>query len=143
MLLRPCFLVVDQEFAGTISTRKLVLETAKFNVITAYSYKEATAALERFPRLHGVIVTADRMGEAEAFLQLVKARYPEIKRILTGELPDGDSADVRVQSFAPDKLLNALRDLFPAAATSLETRETQLVNEANDAAPGSTSHKGS
>lgn len=139
MLLRPCFLVVDQEFAGTISTRKLVLETAKFNVVTAYSYKEAAATLERFPGLHGVIVTADRMGEAEAFLKLVKARYPEIKRVLTGELPDGDSADARVQSFAPDKLLTVLRNLFPNATTSLEERESQLEHEANDAGAGSSS----
>jgi hypothetical protein len=32
---RPCFLVVDQEYPGSISTRKLVIETGKFNVITA------------------------------------------------------------------------------------------------------------
>jgi hypothetical protein len=32
---RPCFLVVDREYPGSISTRKLVIETGKFNVITA------------------------------------------------------------------------------------------------------------
>lgn len=36
-MIRPCFLVIDREFPGSISTRKLVLETAKFNVLTAYS----------------------------------------------------------------------------------------------------------
>ena len=135
MLLRPCLLVLDQEFAGTISTRKLVLESAKLNVITAYSYKEALAALERFPRLHGIVVTADRSGEAEAFLHLVKKQYPQVKRILTGELPDGDFADVRVESFAPDKLLSALRELFTDAAKSIEKHETELMKDVNDAVP--------
>jgi hypothetical protein len=34
---RPCFLVVYNDFSHSISTRKLVIESAKFNVITAYS----------------------------------------------------------------------------------------------------------
>lgn len=129
MLLRPCFLVVDREFAGSISTRKLVLETAKFNVMTAYSYEEALATLETFPRLQCVVVTADRGREAEGFLQAVHARYPEIKRILTGELPDTDVADMHVESFAPDKLLSAARILFPGPAAELERKELDLAKE--------------
>ncbi len=129
MFLRPCFLVVDREFAGSISTRKLVLETEKFNVITAYSYEEALATLEVFPRLHCVVVTADRGREAEAFLLAVRTRYPEIKRILTGELPDGDVADIHVESFAPDKLLQAARSLFPGPAEELQRKELDLSKE--------------
>jgi hypothetical protein len=41
---RPCFLVVDHEYPASVSSRKLVLETAKFNVITAYSNLEACGA---------------------------------------------------------------------------------------------------
>ena len=89
MFLRPCFLVVDREFAGSISTRKLVIETAKFNVITAYDYEEGLATLERFPNVDGVVITADRTGDPEAFLKLVRDRYPSVKRVLTGESPEG------------------------------------------------------
>jgi len=39
--LRPCFLVVDREFSENISSRKLIIEMAKFNAITAYSGVEA------------------------------------------------------------------------------------------------------
>ena len=39
---------MDAEFPGSISSRKLVIETAKFNVITAYSGTEAIETLERF-----------------------------------------------------------------------------------------------
>ncbi len=133
MLLRPCFLVVDREFAGSISTRKLVLETAKFNVITVYSYEEAFVTLEVFPRLHCVVVSADRGREAEAFLLVVRDRYPEIKRILTGEVLHGDVADVHVESFAPDKLLTAARSLFPNAAAEVARREVDLAREVDQA----------
>ena len=34
---RPCFLVLDREYATKISTHKLVIEATKLNVITAYS----------------------------------------------------------------------------------------------------------
>ena len=48
-MVRPCFLVIDREYASSISTRKLVIETAKLNVITAYSGAEAIETLKRFP----------------------------------------------------------------------------------------------
>ncbi|MGI4828807.1 MAG: response regulator [Janthinobacterium lividum] len=57
-MIRPCFLVVDREHSVSISTRKLVIETAKMNVITAYSSQEAIATLELFPAVHGVVLDA-------------------------------------------------------------------------------------
>ena len=134
MILRPCFLVVDPEFAGSISTRKLVLETAKFNVITAYSYPEAVALLELFPNVHGVVVSADRRGEAEAFLTLVRDRYPGIKRVLTGDTGSNEVlADRSVENFSPDKLLKTLREMFPAAAATLSGNEERLVRKDSEA----------
>src|SRR5580693_3560560 len=53
---RPCFLVIDREFPGSISTRKLVIETAKFNVLTAYSGKEALEIFKKFPAVGGVVL---------------------------------------------------------------------------------------
>src|SRR5271167_4053263 len=57
-MIRPCFLVVDREFPGSISTRKLVIETAKFNVLTAYSGAEALEMMQRFPALSGAVLDA-------------------------------------------------------------------------------------
>jgi hypothetical protein len=132
LFLRPCFLVVDNEFAGSISTRKLVLETAKFNVVTSYTYAEALMTLERFPAVHAVVVSADRAGRAEAFLQQVRKTYPEIKRVVTGELADGDGlADRRVDSFSPEKLLTTLRELFPQSSDLLIRNEIKLEEQAN------------
>src|SRR6185312_12980336 len=55
-MIRPCFLVVDREFSANISTRKLIIETAKFNVITAYSGAEALETVQRFPAIDGVVL---------------------------------------------------------------------------------------
>lgn len=130
MFLRPCFLVVDYEFAGSISTRKLVLETAKFNVITAYSYPEARATLERFPNLQGIVVSAHADGKAEALLQYVEASHPAVKRILTGR-KSGLNADVDlyVENYSPDALLKGLRTLFPDDAATADAIEQKLEEE--------------
>jgi len=61
-MIRPCYLVLDREFPVNISTRKLVIETAKLNVITAYDPEEAIATLERFPRVDGVVFNAGTLG---------------------------------------------------------------------------------
>lgn len=133
MSIRPCFLVVDNEFAGSISTRKLVIETAKFNVISVFSYVEAVETLERFPKVHAVVVTADRAGHAAVFLQHMRATYPDVKRVMTGEAPDGDGlVDRRVDSFAPEKLLQALRELFPQPAAILIGNENRMERETDD-----------
>ncbi len=132
MFLRPCFLIIDNEFAGSISTRKLVIETAKYNVITAYSYAEAILTLERFPRVHATVLTADRAGHADAFLQHVRKAYPEIKRVVTGETLSSDLADRHVESYSPERLLQTLRELFPQSSTVLVEHEVKLEQEASD-----------
>jgi hypothetical protein len=133
MFLRPCFLVVDREFAGSISSRKLVIETAKFNVITAYSIPEADATLERFPRVHGIVVSAGPDNEIEQFLKRTRSTYPEIKLILTGHAIDSNTpCDAHVESYAPDKLLLALRNLFPDDTATAEQIEKTLEIEAEE-----------
>ncbi len=63
--MRACFLVIDNEYPGNISTRKLLLESAKLNVITAYSADEAVATLKRFPTVDGIVMDAHvRAGHA-------------------------------------------------------------------------------
>jgi DNA-binding response OmpR family regulator len=57
-MIRPCFLVIDQEHSGSISTRKLVIETAKFNVITAYSGEEALQTLTKFSAVDAIVLDA-------------------------------------------------------------------------------------
>jgi DNA-binding response OmpR family regulator len=56
---RLTFLIVEVEPHNGLSTRKLLLESAKHNVITAYSAKEGAEMFHRFPRVDVVCVEAD------------------------------------------------------------------------------------
>jgi hypothetical protein len=134
LLLRPCFLVVDREFAGSISTRKLVIETAKFNVITAYSFPEALSTLEIFPRVSGCVVSASHDDASARFLRAVRSKYPEVKLVMTGHNTADDApCDVHVEGYAPDKLLDALRGLFPGDSENVKQTERMLEKEAGEA----------
>jgi len=115
-LIRPCFLVVDREHSGSISTRKLVIETAKFNVITAYSGAEAIETLRRFPAMDGVVLDA---GIADLPCSEVVKRLKAIQRnviiVVVGTLGNAPcvGADHYLENFDPAKLLKLLQRLQP------------------------------
>ena len=131
-LTRPCFLVIDREFPGSISTRKLVLETAKFNVLTAYSGTEAIETFRRFPAVDGVVMDGELDDiPAEDMARLFKEVKPTIPVVVI-TAPGGPacpSADRRVESFQPQKLLDTLRDLKPRETEEIEKRNEDLSRE--------------
>ena len=113
---RPCFLIVDREYPCSISARKLLLESAKLNVITAYSAEEAIDTLERFPNVDGIVLDTEVHGRTcKEFidqLRTKRANIPIITVSPSGHNPCGDEW-FHVSSFDPEKLLAALEDLFP------------------------------
>lgn len=131
-MIRPCFLVIDREFAGSISTRKLVIETAKFNVITAYSGKEALETFTRFPALDGIVIDCgiEDIPAADLTRQL-KTLQPKIPIIVISPPGSKDcpQADFQLQSFEPAKLLETLKGLQPKASAAIEKRNEDLSNE--------------
>ncbi len=126
---RPCFLVIDREFPGTISTRKLVIETAKFNVLTAYSGREALEVLSRFPAVSGIVLDGGIEDiRCDDLVRQVKASNPEIPVIVI-EAPGFagcPQADFQLQSFDPARLLETLRNLKPEASAAIEKRNEDL-----------------
>jgi len=128
-MVRPCFLVIDREFPGSISTRKLVIETAKFNVITAYSADEAIETLHQFPAIHGAVIDADIYGTSceslAATLKKIKPGIPIIAICGPGDT-DCAGADYQVESLDPRKLLEALQKLEPQKVAEIEQREEKL-----------------
>ncbi len=125
---RPCFLVLDREFAGSISTRKLVIETAKLNVITAYSGREAMETYDRFPNLDGAVLDS-RTGDVpcEELVSYLKAARPAMPIIVIGS-PGGSScgtADHFLDAFEPGKLLDLLKALVPAAGQVMEREKAE------------------
>jgi len=129
---RPCFLVVDREFPGSISTRKLVIETAKFNVITAYSGSEALEMMRRFPVIDGVVMDGELDDiPAEYLTQEIKKVVPGVPVIVISPPGSADcpSADVVLESFQPAKLLETLRKLKPKESEEIEKQEEDISAE--------------
>jgi DNA-binding NtrC family response regulator len=128
-MIRPCFLVIDREFPGSISTRKLVIETAKFNVITAYSAYEGLETLEAFPAIHGVVTDAEVHGmscdDLTTQLKKIKPGIPVIVICAPGD-PECVEADIQVESLDPRKLLEALKQLNPNEVAAIEEQEERL-----------------
>ena len=129
---RPCFLVVDREFPGSISTRKLVIETAKFNVLTAYSGGEALEAIRRFPNVDALVMDSaiDDIACPE-MVRSIKAIAPKLPIILI-QAPSGvrcDGADCYVASFDPAALLRTLAGLLPREADEVEKADEQADSE--------------
>ena len=129
---RPCFLVIDREFPGSISTRKLVIETAKFNVITAYSGTEALEIFARFPAISGIVLDGGLDDiSCSKVAQHIKAVQPKLPVIVISA-PGFDGcpeADYHLESFDPAKLLETLRGLKPDASAEIEKRNEQLRRE--------------
>ena len=128
-MVRPCFLVLDREFPGSISTRKLVIETAKLNVITAYSGEEAIDTLKRFPAVSGVVLDASvKDVPTEQLIHSLK----EVKRNVPviAIAPPGSgwcpSADYHLEFFEPARLLDLLMSLDPEQAAAIKAHDQEL-----------------
>jgi CheY-like chemotaxis protein len=127
--MRPCFLVVDNEYPGSISTRKLVVESAKLNVITAYSPDEAINTLERFPNIDGVVLDTQLRGRSCAQLisqmRTVHADVPIITVSPSGHDPCGGE-QYHVSNFDPKHLLEALQKVCPKEMSRVVKHEGEI-----------------
>lgn len=133
-MLRPCFLILDREFSTGISSRKLVIETAKFNVITAYSQAEALETLAAYPAVNGVVVDEHAEGiRCADLVDKLKQIKPGLPVIVVGNHGSCGAADYYVESFSPEKLLVALQRLQP--------KETLAIDQTNQALGESESKK--
>ena len=110
--MRPCFLILDRECPGNISTRKLVIETAKLNVITVYTPQESIETLKRFPNVDGIVFDTQlekpSCGELVDNFHSIRPGLPLVTVSPGGNDPCGKE-QFHVSSFDPSELLSALR----------------------------------
>jgi CheY-like chemotaxis protein len=111
---RPTLLVAEPEPLEALSTRKLVLETGKFNVITAHSTREAIELFKLFPNISGVVLVSGDNMNAEAIARAIREAASKTPIIslepqATSRLP---LADHNLSSHEPQQLLELLRSLF-------------------------------
>ena len=128
-MVRPCYLVVDREVQGNISTRKLVIETAKLNVITAYDPEEALATLRRYPNVDGVVFNAQIPGiSTEDFIEKLREVVPDIPVIVT--FPASARRDRHneyyIDSLDPKALLDCLQSLNQDLVREIINRDPEI-----------------
>jgi response regulator RpfG family c-di-GMP phosphodiesterase len=113
---RPTFLVIEVETPEGISSRKLVIETAKCNVLTAYSGKEGLELFHRHP-VDGIVIHAAVQDiPCDELAKIFKAQRPHVPIVV---LSPADSyhctpADAIVPAYDPQLLLATLDRLVPA-----------------------------
>lgn len=129
---RPTFLVAEPEPDQALSSRKLLLENFKFNVITAHSEQEMLEMLELFPNVDAVILHDDTPGQTTAnILKNVKDKAPAMQVVALN--PRGTRqnplADHVVSSHNPEELLHLLQELF-GDPRKIDGAGTQLPGDA-------------
>ena len=108
-------LMIEQEDPEGISARKLVVETAKHNVITGYGAETGLNLLNRFPNVDAILVHSSILESRGDLLAEVKAIAPDIPIILAHPFsyPVSTEASHVVDSHSPQQLLELLIEKIP------------------------------
>ena len=106
-------LMIESEQPEGISSRKLVVETAKHNVITAYKPETGLALLRRFPNVDVVLIHATVLDHLPLIPQL-REISPKMPVIVATPRPADhyEGADYTVPSHQPQLLLDLLAKVF-------------------------------
>jgi hypothetical protein len=117
---RLVVLMVEVEQPEGISSRKLILETARHNVLTAYSGDGAVHLLQRFPNVDLAIVHTELGGkEFESTLRRLKEVRPSLYTVAISPRAYGNLEGVNavLSSYDPQELLEFLAERFKAGTT--------------------------
>jgi hypothetical protein len=109
---RATFLIVEVKPREGLSVRKLVIETALHNVITAYSAPEGIEIFHRFPAVDAVIVHA-QLPDYGNVLSAIKRARPEMPTVLVSPRAGAhhNQADHVLSSHTPQELLDLLEQI--------------------------------
>ena len=119
---RPAFIVAEPEPEQALSARKILLETFKYNVITAHSVKETLDLVVLFPNVNALIVHCGIPEfDADVAIKVVKQVAPKLTIIaLTPTESVLKWADFVVESHSPQGLLDLVQRLFGDPRKSLD-----------------------
>ncbi len=119
--MRVIVLMIEVEQPEGLSARKLVLETSKHNVITAYSGKDGIALFRRFPDMDAVIIHVDVSDlHFEEIVRQIRKIRPDVPIIALS--PVGvlglRGVEYVVPSHEPQAILKVLAENFHAATSN-------------------------
>ncbi|MGA7245133.1 MAG: hypothetical protein WBX19_18240 [Terracidiphilus sp.] len=103
-------LMIEEEQPEGLSARKLVVETVKHNVLTAYNAEDGIDLLKRFPNVDAILVHAAQLSKRPTLLAEVKAHCPGKAIILASPFAEDfwPEATYVVDSHKPPDLLKLL-----------------------------------
>ena len=118
-------LMVEHEQPEGLSSRKLVVETAKHNVLTAYTPEDGIELLRRFPAVDLVLVHATVLAD-HALIPKLRAIAPSAPVVVASPNPalTFAGADFVISSHDPQALIDLLAREFhvPKAPDEPEDR---------------------
>lgn len=105
-------LMIEEEQPEGLSSRKLIVETAKHNVLTAYSAETGAELLTRFPNVDAVLVHAAILERNPNLIAKIRQHLDGIPVILTTphRFAKDVGADFAVDSYNPQELLTLLQE---------------------------------
>jgi DNA-binding response OmpR family regulator len=117
MATRPIILVIEVEQPEGLSARKLVLETAKYNVLTAYSGEEGLQTFERSPADLVVVHSAVQDIPCESIVEHIKSKMPSLPVVVASPSDSWcTGADFMVSSYDPAALLQVVQKIVAKAS---------------------------
>jgi CheY-like chemotaxis protein len=111
---RPTILVAEPEPTEALSVRKLVLETAKYNVLTAHSTREALDTFQLFPNIRVAVLVMDGAIDCPLVARSITAATSKISIVALSPRIGGscEGAHHILSSHEPEQLVNLLRSLL-------------------------------
>jgi CheY-like chemotaxis protein len=119
-IVRLVVLMVEVEHPEGISSRKLILETARHNVLTAYSEDDAVNLLQRFPNVDLAIIHTELQGrEFGSTVRRLKEMRPDLYIVAISPRASGklEGVNAVLSSYNPQELLEFLAKHFEAATS--------------------------
>lgn len=103
-------LMMEEEQPEGLSSRKLVVETVKHNVLTAYNLRDGLDLLHRFPKVDMVLVHVGLLQRDPELLKEIKAFCPHTPIILASPFAQETrpEANYLIDSHRPQDLVEFL-----------------------------------
>lgn len=103
-------LMMEEEQPEGLSARKLVVETVKHNVLTAYNSDDGMDLLRRFPNIDMILVHSGLLSKNSTLLSDIKSVCPDKPIILASPFANDHrpEANYVVDSHKPQMLVTLL-----------------------------------
>ncbi len=111
---RPTLLIAEPEPYNALSVRKLVMETAKFNVLTAHSTRETVELFHTFPNVSAVVLAEGDGIDCDRIVREIRPKAPSLSIIYLSPRIGGRCAEANhhLSSHEPQALLDLVRQLL-------------------------------